>query len=189
MELATKGASANLGGIKQFMVSLKWTTQTDFDLAVFYRAKDSSTGLVYFGGHSNTNGRGNTPKPQLGNLNDFPFMELSGDEGVGDSGDDNSEEMRVMSLDEMGEVYIVCWDYGAVTSGSPARFAGSDVTVSLMDDTGTNHNITLDAGAIGNTAIVAKIDNTSPMGAQFINTSNAGTLKGLDFDAIAALCQ
>lgn len=188
MELAEKGAEAQLGGIKQFMVSLKWTTAADFDLAVYYAAKDGSNGLIYFGGHQNTNGRGNTAQPQLGNLNDFPFMQLSGDEGVGDAGGDNEETMRVMSLDEMDSVWVVCWDYGAVQNGGPARFGGSDVTVSLMDDSGTNHDVKLDAGAIGNTAVVAKIDNSSPMGAKFVNASEATTLKGLNFDGIKAIC-
>lgn len=188
MELATKGQEASIGGMKQFMVSLKWTTATDFDLAVYYQAKDASTGLIYFGGHTNTAGRGNTTDPKLGDLNAFPFIELSGDEGVGDSAGDNEETMRVMSLDEMDAVWVVCWDYGAVGNGSPARFAGSDVKVSLMDDTGTSHEVTLDAGAIGNTAVVAKIDNSSPMGAKFSNASEATTLKGLDFEAIKAIC-
>lgn len=188
MELASKGQQASLGGIKQFMVSLKWTTAADFDLAVYYQAKDSSNGLIYFGGHSNTAGRGNTQQPQLGNLNEFPFIQLSGDEGVGDTGGDNEETMRVMSLDEMTSVWIVCWDYGAVESGSPARFTGSDVTVSLMDDSGTSHDVKLDAGAIGNTAVVAKIDCSSPMGASFVNMSEATTLKGLNFEGIQAIC-
>lgn len=188
MELAKKGQSAQLGGIKQFMVSLKWTSAADFDLAVYYKAKDSSTGLIYFGGHQNTAGRGNTTKPILGNLNDFPFIQLSGDEGVGDSGGENEETMRVVSLDEMASVWVICWDYTAVESGSPARFTDSDVSVSLMDDTGTSHSVSLDAGAIGNTAVVAKIDCSSPMGASFINASQSTTLKGLNFEGIAAIC-
>jgi uncharacterized protein involved in tellurium resistance len=188
MELATKGAEAQLGGIKQFMVSLKWTTEADFDLAVYYLAKDGSNGLIYFGGHQNTGGRGNTTQPALGSLNEFPFMQLSGDEGVGDSGGDNEETMRVMSLDEMDSVWVVCWDYGAVEKGTPARFTGSDVSVSLMDDSGTSHDVKLDTGAIGNTAVVAKIDNSSPMGAKFANSSEATTLKGLNFEGIKAIC-
>ena len=188
MELATKGTSAQLGGIKQFMVSLKWTVAADFDLAVYYSAKDGSKGLIYFGGHQNTTGRGDTKSPQLGNLNEFPFIQLSGDEGVGDTGGENEETMRVMSLEEMEAVWVICWDYGAVQNGTPARFSGSDVSVSLMDDSGAGHDVKLDAGAIGNTAVVAKIDCTSPMGASFINCSEATTLKGLNFEGISAIC-
>ncbi len=165
MELAQKGEEAQVGGLKQFMVSLKWSTATDFDLAAAFEGKDGRKGMVYFG--------------ELGNLNEFPFMQLSGDEGVGDTGGDNEETMRVMNLDEMKFVWILCWDYGAVQDGKPARFAGSDVSVSLTDDSGTNHNVKLDSGDTGNVSVVASIDNSNLMGAKLVNESKAGTLKGL----------
>ena len=165
MELKQKGQEAQLGGIKQFMVTLKWTTAADFDLAAAYEAKDGKKGLVYFG--------------EKGDLNGFPFMQLSEDAGVGDSGGDNKEEMRVMKIDDMKFIWILCWDYGAVQEGKPARFAGSDVTVSLMDDSGTGHDVSLDTGDAGNVCIVATVDNSSAMGAKFVNASKAGTLKGL----------
>lgn len=165
MELTQKGEEAQLGSIKQFMVTLKWTIAADFDLAAAYEAKDGQTGLVYFG--------------EKGNLNGFPFMQLSGDEGVGDSGGDNQEDMRVMKIDDMKYIWVLCWDYGAVQEGKPARFAASDVTVSLTDDTGTNHAVSLNTGDTGNTCVVATVDNSSAMGAKFVNTSKAGTLKGL----------
>jgi len=165
MDLVQKGQEANIGGIKQCMVTLKWTTSTDFDLAAVYEGKDGKTGLVYFG--------------ELGDLNAFPFIQLSGDAGVGDTGGDNQEDMRITKIDDMNKIWIICWDYGAVTDGKPARFSGSDVIVSLIDDTGTNHSVSLDTGDTGNTALVATIDNSSPMGAKFVNDSKAGTLKGL----------
>ncbi len=165
MELKQKGQEAQLGGIKQFMVTLKWTTAIDFDLATAYETKEGRTGLVYFG--------------EMGNLNEFPFMQLSGDEGVGDTGGDNQEEMRVMKIDDMKYIWILCWDYGAVQGGTPARFAGSDVAVSVADDSGISHDVMLDTGDVGNVCVVATIDNSGMMGAKFINTSKAGTLKGL----------
>jgi hypothetical protein len=48
-----------------------------------------------------------------------------------------------------------------------------------MDESGTNHSVSLDTGDTGNTCLVATIDNTNAMGASFINASKAGTLKGL----------
>jgi uncharacterized protein involved in tellurium resistance len=165
MELKQKGQEAQLGGMKQFMVTLKWTTATDFDLAAAYETKDGRNGMVYFG--------------EMGNLNEFPFMQLSGDEGVGDTGGDNQEEMRVMKIDDMKNIWILCWDYGAVQEGKPARFAGSDVAVTVMDDSGNGHAVTLDTGDTGNVCVVATVDNSSAMGAKFVNTSKAGTLKGL----------
>ena len=165
MELKEKGQSAALGGIKQFMVSLKWTTAADFDLAAAYQRKDGTNGMVYFG--------------ELGDLNSFPFMQLSGDEGVGDKGGENEETMRVMKIDDMNFIWILCWDYGAVQEGKPARFTGSDVAVSLTDDTGTSHKVLLEPGEMGNVCLVATVDNSGAMGANLINSSKGGTLKGL----------
>ena len=165
MELKQKGAAANVGSFKQLLVSMKWTTAADFDLAAVYEAKDGRKGLVYFG--------------DLGDLNSFPYMQLSGDEGVGDSGGDNEETMRITQLDEMAKVWLFCWDYGQVQSGAPARFADSDVKLSVMDDSGNTHNVTLETGAMGNVACIATIENGA-IGAKLINTSSAGTLKGLN---------
>jgi len=166
MELKQKGQEANVGGFKQLMVAMKWTTAADFDLAAAYETKDGKQGLVYFG--------------EAGDLNAFPFMQLSGDEGVGDKGGDNEETMRITQLDEMKYVWIMCWDYGKVKDGSAARFKDSDVTLAVMDDSGTTHDVALDTGDMGNVALIATIDNSSPIGAKLANTSKAGTLKGLE---------
>jgi tellurite resistance protein TerA len=165
MELKQKGSEANVGGFKQLMVTMKWTTAADFDLAAAYEGKDGKQGLVYFG--------------EQGDLNDFPFMQLSGDEGVGDTGGDNEETMRITKLDDMKYVWLLCWDYGKVQDGAPARFKESDVNLTVMDDKGSSHNVNLDTGDMGNVALIATIDNANPVGAKLINSSKAGTLKGL----------
>jgi tellurite resistance protein TerA len=165
MELKQKGSEANVGGFKQLMVTMKWTTAADFDLAAAYEGKDGKQGLIYFG--------------EQGDLNAFPFMQLSGDEGVGDTGGDNEETMRITKLDDMKYVWLLCWDYGKVQDGAPARFKESDVNMTLMDDKGNSHNVNLDTGDMGNVALLATIDNSSPVGAKLINSSKAGTLKGL----------
>jgi len=144
---------------------MKWTTAADFDLAAAYEKKGGELGLVYFG--------------ELGNLNAFPFMQLSGDEGVGDTGGENEETMRITKLDDMNYVWILCWDYGKVKDGAPARFKDSDVSLSIMDDKGSTHNVNLDTGDMGNVALLATIDNSNPVGPKLVNSSKAGTLKGL----------
>ena len=165
MELKQKGSEANVGVFKQLMVSMKWTTAADFDLSAAYEDKNGKYGLVYFG--------------ELGDLNDFPYMQLSGDEGVDDTGGDNEETMRITKMDDMKQVWILCWDYGKVKTGAPARFKDSDITLTIMDDKGTSHNMGLDTGDLGNVALIATIDNTSPIGPKLINSSKAGTIVGL----------
>ena len=87
--------------------------------------------------------------------------------------------MRITQLDSMKYVWIFCWDYGMVQSGQSARFADSDVTLSIVDDTGKSVSVSLDTGDTGNVCCLATIDNSSPMGGKLVNTSKAGTLKGL----------
>ncbi|HJN73494.1 MAG TPA: hypothetical protein QGF58_06125 [Myxococcota bacterium] len=164
MELKQKGEAANVGSFKQLLVTMKWTTAADFDLAACYQRQNGQYGLIYFG--------------DLGNLNDFPYIQLSGDEGQGDTGGDNEEQLRITKLDDMKSVWLICWDYGQVQKGAPARFADSDVSLNVMDDSGTSHDVRLDAGTFGNTAIIAAIEN-SAIGSKITNMSKAGTLKGL----------
>jgi uncharacterized protein involved in tellurium resistance len=164
MELKQKGSEGYIP-LKQLMVSMKWTTAADFDLAVVYEAKNNQQGIVYFG--------------DLGDMNKFPFMQLSGDEGVGDKGGDNEETLRITRLDDMKYVWIFCWDYGKVQEGSAARFKDSDITLTLTDNTGQAISVKVDTGDVGNVCCIATIDNTSPIGAKLINSSKAATLKGL----------
>lgn len=166
MELKQKGTQANVGGFKQMMVTMKWTTAADFDLAAVFEDKTGKQGIVYFG--------------ELGDLNRFPYMQLSGDEGVDDKGGEKEESMRIAKLEDMKYVWILCWDYGKIQSGSPSRFKDSDVSLSLIDDKGKTYHVTLDTGDMGNVALIATIDNSSPVGATLVNSSKAGTLKGLN---------
>ncbi len=164
MELKQKGAEGYIA-IKQLMVTMKWTTAADFDLAAVYEAKDGRNGIIYFG--------------DLGDMNNFPYMQLSGDEGVGDKGGDNEESMRITRLDDIKYVWIFCWDYGMVQNGSAARFKDSDIILSIIDNTGKSIAVSIDTGEMGNVCCIATIDNSSPLGAKLINSSKVGTLKGL----------
>jgi len=164
MELVQKGSEAFIP-LTQLMVTMKWTTDADFDLAAIYEGKDGKIGMVYY----------NT----LGDLNTFPYMALSGDAGVGDKGGDNEETMRIVQLDEMNKVWILCWDYGMVQKGKPARFEQSDVTLTVLDNTGKEFSIKVDTGKSGNVVCIATIDNSNPMGAKLINTNTTGVLEGI----------
>lgn len=166
MQLKKKGDSAQIGGVNQFMITLKWTSAVDFDLCAVYEDKQGKEGIVYFG--------------DLGELNEFPFMQLSGDEGVGDTGGDNQEDLRVMNLSPMRKIYIFCWDYPSVESGHKARFSNSDITTSIIDDGGKTYTCSLDSLSEGNVVCMAEIDNSSPLGAKFVNRSSVGQLNGLE---------
>ncbi len=162
MELKQKGEQAYVA-VKQLLVKLQWHSAVDLDLMAFYKAKDGRTGGIY-----STNYAGGS----LGDLNAFPFIQLSGDEGVDATGGQNEEVLRITQLDEMAEVYICALNFTDASSGRNSTFNDYDGQIELLDDTGKSLLVPLDAKDKGMVAVIAKIDNSDFMGAKLINENN-----------------
>jgi uncharacterized protein involved in tellurium resistance len=171
MELKKKGASAALGSFKQLKVSLIWTSAVDLDLMAFYKTKDGRTGGVYSDNYSGGN---------MGDLNAFPFMQLSGDAGVGATGGDNREDMLIANIDQLAELYVVAVNFTDASSGENKVFKQFDARVEVMTDKGETHTISLDSGSPGSVAVLCKFTQ-SFMGAQLANDSSV-----MGFDAFKA---
>jgi len=146
MELKQKGEKANLGAFKQLKVSLIWTSAVDLDLMAFYKTKDGQVGGVY-----SDNYAGGT----LGDMNQFPFIELSGDEGIGAVGGDNREEMRIVKLDDFDELYICALNFTDASSGDKV-FADYDARVEVITDRGESYKVSLDSRQSGPVAVICK---------------------------------
>ena len=162
MQLKQKGASAQIGAFKQLKVSLIWTSAVDLDLMAFYKTKTGQTGGVY----SNNYAGGS-----LGDLNNFPFMQLSGDEGVGATGGDNREEMRIFNLDQIEELYVCALNFTDASQGNNKVFADYDARVEVMTDQGDTHTVSLDSSTTGTVAVLCKI-KSGFLGAELINDSS-----------------
>lgn len=165
MELKQKGEDTSIDISQPLTVTMNWTTAADFDLAATYETRDGKQGIVYYG--------------DKGNLEEFPYMKLSGDEGIGDIKGKKEEDLQINRLDNMNYVWLFCWDYGMVQRGQTARFKYSDLILAIVDVFGNNISVNIDAGEKGNVCCIATIDNSLPDGARFINYSQVGTLKGL----------
>jgi tellurite resistance protein TerA len=146
--------------VKQLMVTLRWTMNIDLDLMAFYKAKDGRTGGVF---------SDNYPGGTLGELNSFPYIQLSGDEGVGGKGGDNEEILRIARLDDMNEVYICTINYDDAIKKVSSSFSNYDGGVIVLDDKGESVAVPLNSTEKGHVAIIAKIDNSSFIGARLIN--------------------
>lgn len=149
MELKQKGQKADIGAFKQIRVSLIWTSPVDLDLMAFYKTKDGRIGGVYSDNYAGGS---------LGNVNKFPFIELSGDEGVGASGGDNSEEMRIMKLDDYESLYICALNFTDASSGSSHVFADYDARVEVVTDHGEKHTVALDSRSPGPVAVLCRFE-------------------------------
>jgi tellurite resistance protein TerA len=164
--------------LKQLMVTLRWSMDVDLDLMAFYKAKDGRTGGVF---------SDNYPGGTLGNLNGFPFIQLSGDAGVGAKGGDNEETLRIAKLDDLAEVYICTLNYTDAIENRQSSFSSYDGGVIVLDDKGESIAVPLNSSDKGHVAIIAKIDNTGMMGAKLINQNKivdlatfVGTVPGAD---------
>lgn len=157
--LNQKGQEAYVS-VKQLMVTLKWTAKVDLDLMAFYQTKDGKEGGIF---------SDNYPGGELGSLNEFPFIQLSGDEGVGATGGDNQEVLRITKLDDFATVYICTLNYTDASQKKNSSFSEYDGGISVMDDKGESIGVPLNSSTPGQVAVIAKIDNTSPMGAKLIN--------------------
>jgi len=162
MELKQKGASAAIGAFNQLKVSLIWTSAVDLDLMAFYKTKDGRTGGVYSDNYSGGN---------MGNLNSFPFMQLSGDAGVGATGGDNREDMLIGKLDDLAELHVVAVNFTDASGGRDKVFADYDARVEVQTDRGETHVINLDSRNPGSVAVLCTF-TTSFMGAQLANDSS-----------------
>jgi len=148
MELKQKGEKADIGAFKQLKVSLIWTSAVDLDLMSFYKTKDGKVGGVYSDNYAGGS---------LGDLNQFPFIQLSGDEGVGAVGGDNKEELRIARLDDYEELYICAINFTDAMAGSSKVFADYDARIEVATDMGEKHTVILDSKQNGTVALICKL--------------------------------
>jgi len=166
-----KGQSAVLPkSFKEMLVSLKWSSKVDLDLMAFYETKDGKKGAIYsklLGGSH-------------GDLNAHPFMELSGDEGVGAGGGDSEETMTIASLDNMAKVHIAALNYTAQSKGTPEAFGNYDGGITVKTDGQSEEDsfgLFLDSMEKGTIALIATIDNTGLTGPKLIKENEVLSLQ------------
>lgn len=164
MGLIKKGDESGIADFSELIVTMKWTGESDFDLAALYEEKSGGHGLVYFG--------------ELGDPDDFPFIYMSGDEGGGDTGGEKEESLRITKLADMKYIWLIIWDYDAIQSGTAARFDAGGISFSVSDGENESREIELDLKNEGNAAIAATIDNSGHE-VKIVNNGKIGTLEGL----------
>jgi uncharacterized protein involved in tellurium resistance len=162
MKLKQKGANAQIGAFKQLKVSLIWTSSVDLDLMAFYKTVDGRVGGVYSDNFAGGN---------LGNLNKFPFIQLSGDAGVGGVGGDNREELIITKLNDFDEINICALNFTDAICGSDKVFADYDARIEVVTDRGDCHHVALDSRKTGSVVVICKFKSDF-IGASLSNNSN-----------------
>jgi len=157
--LKTKGEEAYVS-VKQLMTTLKWTAPVDLDLMAFYKTKDGKVGGIFSDNYAGGS---------MGSLNTFPFIQLSGDEGVGAIGGENEEALRITKLDHLEELYICTLNFTDASQKRDSRFNDYDAEVTVVDDKNESISVPLDSSQPGTIAVIGRIDNSGIMGAKLIN--------------------
>lgn len=125
--LKSKGETANLPSIKQMRAVLVWKSLVDLDLMVFGKKKDGSVFSVF------TNRLGGNQ----GDLNNFPFVCMADDQGVGATSGDKEESITIAKFDpSISEMHIVCLNYTDASSGKNSSFSNYDASINIIDQDG-----------------------------------------------------
>lgn len=148
MELKQKGSKADIGAFKRLDVSLIWTAPVDLDLMAFYQTKDGRVGGVYSENYAGGS---------LGSLSEFPYIQLSGDAGVGSRGGDHQEDLAVAKLDDFEVLYICALNFTDAASDGSGTFADYDARVRVTTDRGETHTVALDSTQPGPVAVICKL--------------------------------
>lgn len=170
IELKSKGEKATLPTVEQLVVDLKWKSALDLDLMAFIEKKDGTTHGVFT---DNLDG-------DMGSLNSFPYMTLSGDAGVGAVAGQNVETLKITKIaDEIAKIHLVALNYTDAANKTPgASFNGCDGMITVQG-AGEAFDIILGDKSEGTAAIIATIDNTGVVGATIENRDCVTDLRGL----------
>lgn len=171
-ELKQKGQSAELptdasGAVKQVLAKLGWNTEVDLDFMCFIEKKDGTTCALI-------TDQITSDRKTMGDLNDFPFMTLSGDAGIGGNvaNGGNEEVIKIAQVsDEVAKARLVAFNYTAASNKSPMPFKGLNAKVSIVDDKNESYDAILESEEDGIGSLVATLDNTSAIGCKLVNES------------------
>jgi len=138
---------------KNLIATLRWSKKVDLDLRALYRFKDGKEGSIYYG--------------NKGSLARHPFIALDKDDGVGDVGGDNEENMRFKDLSNIEHILIVVNIFNKINH----RFSDYDGMVIVSSHNGQGFEVPLTAEAKGSWCVVARVDNTDVVGPKLINVN------------------
>lgn len=156
LTLREKGEVAALPTVRQLVVTLKWSSSVDLDLMAFYESADGTVGGIYtslLGG------------PQ-GDLNKFPWIALDKDSGVSLDTSSKQEVLKIFKLDGVKKIYLVALNYtDAKANNLVASFSNYNGLIEVVDESGKAFEVPLKDQSAGVAALIATIDNSSPIGA------------------------
>jgi tellurite resistance protein TerA len=153
-------------------VVLEWSSTDDFDLALAYQDTTGDKGLIYF--------------QNKGNLNSFPYMQITQDEGTGIKAgvfkmfgikSKKQEQISIANMDKIKTAYLICWDWKK-GDHDKASFDKSDAKISIVDSEDFVSTSKLQSQGGFNAVCIAKIEQNQD---EFVLTNmSKGFVKTID---------
>lgn len=150
--LKEKTDKANIP-VTNLLVTLSWQAAVDLDLYCMYRSFDGVESTIYF--HNK------------GSLNTAPFIKLDRDDGVGDVGGRNEENIRIENLWDTSHLLLVA----NIFNKPNANFALFDGKVSVSSLAGHGFEVPLTASEGGSWCVIARVDNAQSVNPFLINVN------------------
>jgi hypothetical protein len=159
--LRRKSDSALFTFDEKLQIDMKWSTDTDLDLCLFWKTKNGEIGGVFSDGYRQN-------REDLGSLDKFPFIKHEGDEFASEEGGESQETIKIKSIDTLSELYVIVLNYEKAIESIPSTFQQDSGRVEITTDKGDNLEVLVDAEESGHVYVVCKIEN-SDSGKKAIN--------------------
>lgn len=136
----------------QLVIDLNWATQTDQDLALFFRCKNGEVGGVFSDEYRNQ-------VSDLGSEEKFPFIKHYGDDRKDEASVDGHERIKVFNFDQMDQAFVCIINYDAALAKSDVTFAQEKAHVDITSDKGDNLSVDADSSDHGPVYCVCYLTN------------------------------
>jgi uncharacterized protein involved in tellurium resistance len=151
--LRRKSDSAPFTFNEKLQIDMKWSTDTDLDLCLFWKTKTGEVGGVFSDGFRQN-------REDLGTLEKFPFIKHEGDEFASPEEDESQETIRIKSIESLSELYVVVLNYEKAVDNIPSTFQQDSGRVEITTDSGDNLEVLVDSEESGHVYVVCKIENS-----------------------------
>lgn len=137
---------------KYLKIKLLWKTKTDLDLCIFFTTKDGLAGGVF-------SSMFRQKKSDMGSLEEFPYMEHTGDKAEPSEGGESVEQINIAKLDDIDTANVVVLNYGKANDGEEVNFAQDSGRVEIQSSEGDYFEVAIDADQPGHVYHVCSIKN------------------------------
>ena len=137
---------------KYLKIKLLWKTKTDLDLCIFFTTKDGQAGGVF-------SSMFRQKKSDMGSLEEFPYMEHTGDKAEPSEGGESVEQINIAKLDDIDTANVVVLNYGKAIDGEEVNFAQDSGRVEIQSSEGDYFEVAIDADQSGHVYHVCSIKN------------------------------